>query len=158
MKSIFNWCIQKIKDFAKRSWENNKIVHKKALKKSEGRWCLFIALLVLIIFSWVLIPDAPSLGLSFLFAGSMAIYAGYIYKGEHVMGYVLAGVILATIIPSLLPSISDSYKNADYIGMIILLFLGILIWYYSSRLKKGEIPTLDDKPMKNNKSGIRRLK
>ena len=72
----------------------------------------------------------------------MAIYAGYIYKGREVLGYVLVGVALATVIPSLLPGISESYKNADYIGMLILILVGVLIWYLSSQLKKVRYPHL----------------
>ena len=75
----------------------------------------------------------------------MAIYAGYIYKGREVMGYVLAGVILATVIPSFFPGISESYKQADYIGMFILILFGLLIYYLSSQLKKGERPTFEEK-------------
>jgi len=144
IKSILNWIVQRIKDIASRSWENNKIVHQKALKKSENILRLVIAIFILLIFSYSLIPDVPGLGLSFFFAGLMAIYAGYIYKGEHVMGYVLAGVILASVIPSFLPGISDSYKKSDYIGMLVLILFGMFIWYFSSRLKKGEIPDFEE--------------
>lgn len=145
MKSMVNWFIQSLKRIAKGSWENNKKIHKKALKKPEGQWRLAVALTVLIFFSWALIPDEPRLGLSFLFAGLMAIYAGYIYKDRAAIGYVFAGVILATVIPSLLPGISESYKNADYIGMTILILFGFLIWYVSSRLKMGELPTFEER-------------
>ena len=143
---MFSWLWLKIKEIATRSWANNKKVHKKALKKPENIVLLLAALFILAIFSYALIPDEPRLGLSFLFAGSMAIYAGYIYKGMHVMGYVLSGVILATVISSLLPGISNSYKRADYIGVIILISFGFLIWYISSRLKKGEMPDFNNKP------------
>ncbi len=149
MKSVINWLFQQIKNIAKKSWENNKKIHLKELKKTEGRIRFLIALLVLALFSWALIPDDTKLGLSFLFAGLMAIYAGYIYKRREVMSYVLAGVILATVIPSLFPSISEFYKRADYIGMFILIFFGIFIWYLSSRLKKGEKPNFKvSKPIK----------
>lgn len=151
MKPILNWVIQQIGTVAKRSWENCKKTHKKALRKSEARWCLFVALLLLVIFSWALIPGEPKLGLSFLFAGLMAIYAGYTYKDERVMGYVLIGVILATGIPSLLPGLAESYKKADYIGMTILIFLGIFIWYFSSRLKMGEIPDFEERSVRKRR-------
>ncbi len=145
MKAVINWLIQQIKLRAIRSWANSKRIHQRTLKKTEGQARLAIALIVLVIFSWALIPDDPKLGLSFLFAGSMAIYAGYIYKGREVMGYVLAGVILATVIPSFFPGISESYKQADYIGMFILILFGLLIYYLSSQLKKGERPTFEEK-------------
>jgi uncharacterized integral membrane protein len=147
MNSVINW----VKGVIERSWQNNKKIHKKALKKSENRWRLFVAMLILVLFSWALIPDEPKMGLSFLFAGSMAIYAGYIYKGEMVMGYVLAGVVFATVIPLLLPGISEAYKNADYVGMLILILLGVFIWYLSSRLKKGEFPDFGEKPVKERR-------
>lgn len=151
MKKVLNWLWQKAKIIAKRSWENNKKVHKKALMKSENWLRLFIAILIFVIFTWGLMTDTPRIGLSFLFAGAMAIYAGYIYKGEEVMGYVLVGVLLAAAIPGLLPGLSESYKNGDFIGMLILILFGIFIWYYSSRLKKGEIPTFDDSPTERTK-------
>ena len=141
---MLKWFVQRIEIITKRSWENNSEIHRKALKKSEGRWRLFIALLILTFISWAVIPDDIKLGLSFLFAGLMAIYAGYIYRHRSVMGYVFAGVILATIIPSLFPGISESYTNADYIGVLILILFGVLIWYLSSRLKMGEIPTFEE--------------
>jgi len=156
MKSATNFLTRKIKSIANRSWGNAKKTHQKGLKKDEGRIRLAIALLVLTLFSWALIPDDTKLGLSFLFAGVMAIYAGYIYKGREVMGLVIAGVILATIIPSLLPSISESYKNVDYIGMFILILFGVFIWYFSSRLKMGEIPTFEESKTTKRRSRNRR--
>ena len=153
MKAILSWFIQLVKHIAERSWQNSKKVHKKALRKTEGWIRLLIALFLLAIFSIALIPDETKIGLSFLFAGLTAVYAGYIYKGMHVMGYVLGGAILASVIPSLFPSVSESYKNADYIGCIILVLLGLIIWYCSAQLKKGERPTLEErKAVKHRRS------
>ena len=36
-------------------------------------------------------------------------------------------------------------KQADYIGMFILILFGLLIYYLSSQLKKGERPTFEEK-------------
>jgi len=138
-----DWLIRFIKQRAKESWENSKRVHKKGFSTGEGKIRLVIAVFLLLPFSWQLFATEWKIGLSFLFAGSMAIYAGYIYKGREVLGYVLVGVALATVIPSLLPSISESYKNTDYIGMLILILVGVLIWYLSSQLRKGETPTFE---------------
>lgn len=147
MKSILNWLWHKIKIRAKRSWGNNKKIHKRALKKSENRWRLFIAVLLYVIISWALIQDDIKLGLSFLFAGAIAIYAGHIYKDRQAMGLVLVGVALAsTLIPSFFPSVKESFKQGDYIGMLILILFGIFFWYFSGQLKKGEIPDFGDKP------------
>ena len=140
-----DWLIRFIKQRAKESWKHSKRVHKKGFSTDEGKIRLVIAIFLLLPFSWQLFATEWKIGLSFLFAGSMAIYAGYIYKGREVLGYVLVGVALATVIPSLLPGISESYKNTDYIGMLILILVGVLIWYLSSQLKKGEIPTFDEK-------------
>ena len=72
------------------------------------------------------------------------------------MGYVLAGVVLATAIPSLLPGISESYKNADYIGMLILILVGVFIWHLSSRLKVGERPAFEERKTTKSRPRKRR--
>lgn len=145
MKTIYNWLIQKISEIAKKSWENSKSIHKKALKKSENRFLLGISIFLYFLISYALLSDDIKLGLSFLFSGGIAIYAGYIYKGTSTMLLVLIGVGLAsTLIPSFFPAIKDSYTQRDYIGMIILILFGIFFWYYSSRLKKGDNPALEE--------------
>jgi len=156
MKTIINWFTSQIKIRAKRSWENSKTIHRKALKKNEGKTRLVIAIVFLIVFSWALLQDNILLGLSFLYAGSVAIYAGYIYKGREVMGYVLIGVAIASVIPSLLPSISESYKNADYIGVLILILFGVFMWYISSRLKKGEASDFEESETRKRRPRKRR--
>ena len=152
MKNILNWLWRNLINIAIKSWNNNKIIHKKALKKSENILRFFIAIFLYSIISWALIHDDLKLGLSFLFAGAIAIYAGYIYKARQTMGLVLVGVALAsTLIPTFFPGIKESFEKGDYIGMVVLILFGILFWYYSSQLKKGEIPELE-----NSHTGKRR--
>ncbi len=130
------WSLQRIRQ----SWKNSKEAHKKGLQTGEGRIRLLIAVVLLVLFSWQLVSTDMKLGLSFVFAGSMAIYAGHIYKGEEVIGLVLGGVILASVIPTLFPVISESFSNGDYIGIAVLIVLGIVVWLWSDSLKKGEKP------------------
>jgi len=72
------------------------------------------------------------------------------------MGYVLIGVAIASVIPSLLPSISESYKNADYIGVLILILFGVFMWYISSRLKKGEASDFEESETRKRRPRKRR--
>ncbi|MBN1160869.1 MAG: hypothetical protein JXA17_02830 [Dehalococcoidales bacterium] len=158
MKAITYWVWQNIKIIAKRSWENSKLIHRKALKKPDNRFLLGTAIVLYAIISYALLADDIKLGLSFLFYGGIAIYAGYIYKGTHTMLLVLIGVALAsTLIPSFLPAVKDSFIQRDYVGMIILILFGIFFWYYSSRLKKGQIPVSANN-VTNNKPKTRKSK
>ena|GEM_PF-5726840 len=78
------------------------------------------------------------LGLSFAFAGFMAIYTGVIYKGGHVIVFVIVGIILAMPVP---PMVLEGLKlgiRGDWISAITLFILGLCLWILSSRLKKGE--------------------
>lgn len=153
MKAVLNWLWQTIQIRAKRSWQNSLKIHNKALTKSEGQLRLAIALILVALFSYALIPDNTKLGISFLFAGLMAIYAGYIYKGREVIGLVLVGVALAsTLIPSFFPGIKESLNQGDYVGMIVLILFGVFFWYFSGQLKKGEVPEFGErKPRKRTK-------
>ena len=129
-----------LKKKGKESWRNSKRIHSVWLRKEEGWLRLGISILVLIFISWSLLDTDWKLGFSFIFAGSMAIYSGLIYKSRDVMILVLIGVILGTVVPTLIPSLWESYSNGDYIGAVFLLGLGIVIWLWSSTLKKGNIP------------------
>ncbi len=146
MKTALAWIWQRIQVRVTRSWYNNKLVHKRALKKSENVLRLGIAVLLYVMVSWAIVQDDVRLGLSFVFAGALAIYAGHIYKGRQTMGLVLIGVAIAsTLIPSFFPSIKDAFKQGDYIGMLVFILFGLFFWYYSGQLKKGEIPVFEEK-------------
>ncbi|MCL2678922.1 MAG: hypothetical protein FWF18_01280 [Dehalococcoidia bacterium] len=68
----------------------------------------------------------------------MAIYTGVIYKGGHVIVFVIVGIILAMPVP---PMVLEGLKlgiRGDWISAITLFILGLCLWILSSRLKKGE--------------------
>ena len=117
-----DWIWQKLRTSGARSWHNNTNIHKKALKKDENKLRLGISVFLYMLLSWAIIQDYIKLGLSFIFAGATAIYAGYIYKGRQTMGLVLVGVALASmLIPTFFPAIEQSFKQGDYVGVLILI-------------------------------------
>lgn len=129
----------------KQSWENAKRVHLSRLSTDEGRIRLGIAVFLCIILSWAILQDDLKLGLSFLFAGSIAICTGVIYKRRDSFAYIIGGVILATaVIPTLLNA-WKVIKYGDWIGAIIIFCLGMLLWYWSSRMKAGESPIIEER-------------
>ena len=117
LKILAGW----IKERARNSLQLAMKRHSYWLGKPGGVTRLLIALGLFLLFLWVLFPTDWKLGFSFLLAGSTAIYSGIIYKGEDVIGLVLAGVLLATVIPTLFPAIRDSYAKGDYIGIRLCL-------------------------------------
>jgi hypothetical protein len=127
----------------KQSWENARRVHLSRLRTDEGRIRLGIAILLYVLLSWAIVQDDLRLGFSFVFAGFIAIYTGVIYKRRDSFAYVIGGVILATAV---LPTFLDAWKaikNGEWIGAIIVFCLGILLWFWSSRMKAGEPPVIE---------------
>jgi hypothetical protein len=141
---------QFIKELAIKSWQNSMESHRRNLKKRENQGRLAMGVLLFILFFLQLLDSDVKLAASFMFAGGMALYTGTIYKGREVMGFVLVGVVLAATLPNMLiPGIRESFAQGNYIGMVVLIGLGIYIFYWSSTLKKGEIPSdwaAQDKP------------
>lgn len=138
----------------KQSWKNAKRVHSSRLRTDEGRLRLGIAILIYLLLSWALLQDDLKLGLSFVFAGFIAIYTGVIYKRRDSFAYVIGGVILATAV---IPTFLDAWKaikNGEWIGAIIVFCLGVLLWYWSSRMKAGEPLDLsiDRRPKRKRKT------
>ncbi len=122
---------------ARQSWRNAKRAHKKGLKARDGRYRLLVGLALLAMFTWGLADTSASMAVSFFFSGSMAIYFGYVYRGEHVMGYVLVGGMLTSAAWRLIPPIRDSFAAGDVLGTAVLIAVGIVIWLRGSRLGKG---------------------
>jgi len=141
LMSIKEFLVRRIKQ----SWKNAKKVHSSRLRKDEGRIRLVIAVVLYVLLSWALLQDDLKLGLSFLFAGFIAIYTGVIYKRQDSFAYVIGGVLLATAV---LPTFLDAWKvikNGEWIGAIIVFGLGVLLWYWSNRMKAGEPPMVEEK-------------
>jgi len=145
-----------IKDFfmrhIKQSWENAKRVHHSRLRTDEGRFRLGIAILLYVLSSWAILQDDLKLGFSFIFAGFIAIYTGVIYKRRDSFAYVIGGVILATVV---IPTLLDAWKaikNGEWIGAIIVFCLGVLLWYWSSRMKAGEPPIIEGRRMSTRRT------
>jgi hypothetical protein len=146
---MWDWILKTIKTIASTSWEKSKSIHRKALKKSGNLARLIIGTGLYLLISYSLLTDDIGFGLSFIFSGGIAIFFGYVYKGEKVMLAVLLGVgIGRAIIPSIFPGIKDSFISGDLISIIILILFGIFLWYYSTMLKKGDIPEMEPEPTK----------
>jgi hypothetical protein len=136
ISSIKKWLLEHLKA----SFRNAKKVHGRSLKTSDGWIRLVIALSLYLLLSYALISDDIKLGLSFIFSGFMVIYSGTIYKGGQVMGYVLLGVILGTVVTAFISESWHSVVGGDWIGSIILFSVGVFLWVGSSRLKSGKPP------------------
>jgi phosphoglycerol transferase MdoB-like AlkP superfamily enzyme len=124
-----------LKERAKKSWEYSQERHRFWLATSEGKIRLGFAVLLYFLLAWGLLDTELKLGLSFLFAGGMAIYSGIIYFRRDAIGLVLAGVILASVLPSFVTPLRESYKSHDWIGVAVLLLVALFIWLVSSYLK-----------------------
>jgi len=130
------WLIERLKTSLQNAFE----VHSRSLQKSEGWARLGIALLIYTFVSWSLLDSNIKIGVSFLFSGFMVIYSGIIYKGRYVMAFVIGGVFLGlTVLPTFIGA-WKSIRAGDWIGAMFVIFLGILLWLWSSRMKSGEPP------------------
>lgn len=130
------WLIEHLKTSLQNAFE----VHSRSLRKSEGWARLGIALLIYTFVSWSLLDSNIKIGGSFLFSGFMVIYSGIIYKGRYVMAFVIGGVFLGlTVLPTFV-GVWKSIRAGDWIGAMFVIFLGILLWLWSSRMKSGEPP------------------
>ena len=129
------------------SWTNAKRTHSYWLKKSEGLILLLIALIIWLPLSQQLLSDDIKLGISFFIAGFMAIYSGAIYRDERVMGIVVVGVFLATIVPQLLFDAWTAFQFSDWISAIVLFGFAIYLWYWSGEMKRGRLLN-ESKPRK----------
>lgn len=132
-----DWLIKRLRI----SIRNSKKIHSYWLRRNEGLVRLVIALLIYIILLPSLFGTSILLGLSFLFSGFIAIFTGVIYKGRDVMAYVLGGVLLGmTVLPTLFGA-WDAVQEGDWIGAIIVFFLGVFLWLWSTRMKAGKPPS-----------------
>ena len=122
------------------SWKNSKTTHSYWLRKSEGWTFLLIALIFWLPISWQLLIDDWKLGISFLIFGFIAIYSGAIYRDQRVMGIIVVGVCLATVVPQFLSDAWVAFNYGDWISSTVLLGFAIYFWYWSGEMKKGRIP------------------
>lgn len=153
MSGIRNWLLKRFK----KSLENAKKVHSYWLSKSEGRILLLIAVFLWVIFSYALIQDNLKIGISFMLAGLMVIYSGAIYRDERVMGIVVVGVFIATLVPQFISDAWDTFKYGDWVSTVILLVLAIFLWYWSSVMKRGRLLEIGgSKRVKKSRKVVRR--
>jgi hypothetical protein len=123
-----------------RSYKNAIKIHKRNLKKDSGVYILLGSLFIYLILSWSLINSDIKIGLSFIFSGFIAIYTGAIYKYHNVIGYVLVGCALASVIIPTFLGAWESFQGGDWIGALIVFVFGIILWIYSNQMKSGKPP------------------
>lgn len=70
----------------------------------------------------------------------MAIYSGAIYRDERVMGIIVVGVSLATIVPQFLSDAWVAFRYGDWISAVVLLGFAVFFCYWSSEMKRGRLP------------------
>lgn len=153
MSGIGNWLLERFE----KSLENAKKVHSYWLSKSEGRILLLIAVFLWVIFSYALIQDSLKIGISFVITGLMVIYSGAIYRDERVMGIVVVGVFVATLVPQFIADAWGAFKYGDWVSTVILLAFTIFLWYWSSVMKRGRLLEIGgSKRVKKSRRVVRR--
>lgn len=114
--------------------------HRNRLGKGENMLRLIISIFILYIFSKTLLETDWKLGVSFIIAGLTAIWFGYIYRGRDVMGLVLVGVIIGTLVTALAPDAWKALSGGDFIGAVVIGSLMIYLYFKSRELKRGRRP------------------
>ena len=114
--------------------------HRKKLQKGENVLRLTISIFILYVFSKALLETDWRLGISFIFAGLTAIWFGYIYRGREVMGLVLVGVIIGTLVTALAPDAWKAFSSGDFIGAAVIVGIMIYLYLISREYKKGRQP------------------
>ncbi len=114
--------------------------HRPKLGDGENIFRLFISLFLLYFVSRALLETDWRLGISFIFAGLTAIWFGYVYRGREVIGLVLVGVIVASIVTILAPDAWKALSTGDFIGAAVIVVLMIYFYLQSREYKKGRRP------------------
>lgn len=124
------------------TYDNYKKRHRSKLRKGENLLRLGISIFILYFISKALLETDWRLGLSFVVAGLTAIWFGYIYRGREVMGLVLIGVIIGSLVTLLAPDAWQAFSSGDFIGLAFIVFLMFFFYYISREYKKGRRPRL----------------
>lgn len=121
-------------------YENFNRRHRSKLGKKENILRFFISIFILYIFSKALLETDWRLGASFIFAGATAVWFGYIYRGRDVMGLVLVGVILGSLVSALAPDAWKALSSGDFIGAVIVIGIMGYLYFASREFKRGRRP------------------
>ena len=124
------------------TYGNYKKRHRSKLRKGENLLRLGISIFILYFISKALLETDWRLGLSFIVAGLTAIWFGYIYRGREVMGLVLIGVIIGSLVTLLAPDAWQAFSSGDFIGFAFIVFLMFFFYYISREYKEGRRPRL----------------
>jgi len=114
--------------------------HRKRLQKGENVLRLIISIFILYVFSKALLETDWRLGVSFIFTGLTAMWFGYVYRGREVMGLVLVGVIIGTLVTALAPDAWKAFSSGDLIGAAVIVGIMIYLYLISREYKKGRQP------------------
>jgi len=121
-------------------YDNYNKRHRDKLRNSENILRLVIALFMLYILSKALLDADWRLGVSFIIAGLTAVWFGYIYRGREVMGLVLVGVIIGSLVTVLAPDAWQALSTGDFIGAVVIIGIMIYLYFISREYKKGKRP------------------
>lgn len=116
--------------------------HRHRLSDGTNVLRLIISIIIFFFFSQALLESDWRLGLSYVFSGFIAIWFGYIYRNEVVMGLVLVGVVIGSLVTVLAPQAWKAFSAGDYIGAAVIVFLMIFFFSISREYKKGRRPKL----------------
>ena len=114
--------------------------HRKKLQKGENILRLTISIFLLYVFSKALLETDWRLGISFIFAGLTAVWFGYVYRGREVIGLVLVGVIIGSLVTALAPDAWEAFSSGDFIGAAVIVGIMIYLYVVSREYKKGRRP------------------
>lgn len=131
---------QYFKDRLRISLENACTTHKDGLGSRDGIWRLLIALGLLAVFGLQTLASDPKFSLSFFFAGFVAIYSGLIYKARNVMILILVGVVIGALVNTVFFAVLESFSKGECFGGMCLIVIGIVLFGWSSSLKRGDKP------------------
>jgi len=116
--------------------------HRDKLRKGRNIVQLAISIFILYFLSKALLETDWRLGFSLILAGLTAIWFGYIYRGREVMGLVLVGVIIGSLVTALAPNAWQALSSGDFIGGAVIIFLMVFLYFMSREYKKGRRPRL----------------
>lgn len=116
--------------------------HRHRLSDGTNILRLIISIIIYFFFCKALLESDWRLGISYVVSGFIAIWFGYIYRNEVVMGLVLVGVIIGSLVTVLAPEAWKAFSAGDYIGAAIIVFLMIFFFVIASQYKKGRHPRI----------------
>lgn len=104
----------------------------------QEKWSLYPAVSVPL-FLYLLLPafsEGFRVGIGYTFAGSSAIYYGFIFRHWMAMILVYVGVAFAGVLSSLATDIFNSVLIGEWFPAMAVFGVGVWIWVWAERMKR----------------------